>query len=42
MERLTSKVRTTSADFQENAAHHRALAAELRTTLETVRRGVFF
>jgi 3-methylcrotonyl-CoA carboxylase beta subunit len=39
MERLTSKVRTTSADFQENAAHHRALAAELRTTLETVRRG---
>jgi 3-methylcrotonyl-CoA carboxylase beta subunit len=39
MERLTSKVRTTSADFQENDAHHRALAGELRATLDVVRRG---
>jgi len=39
VERLGSKIRTASADFRDNAAHHRALADELRKTLETVRRG---
>ncbi|MBY0273876.1 methylcrotonoyl-CoA carboxylase [Candidatus Binatia bacterium] len=39
MERLTSKLRTTSDAFRENAAHHRALAAELREALAKVRLG---
>ena len=29
----------SSTEFRENAAHHRALAQELRALLETVRRG---
>ncbi|HEY8517481.1 MAG TPA: carboxyl transferase domain-containing protein [Candidatus Binatia bacterium] len=39
MERLTSKIRTSSPEFRENAAHHRALADELRERLSEVRRG---
>ena len=39
MERLTSKIRTASADFRDNAAHHRALAEDLRATMATIRRG---
>ncbi|MBM4242684.1 MAG: methylcrotonoyl-CoA carboxylase [Deltaproteobacteria bacterium] len=39
MERLTSRIRTSSDEFRDNAAHHRALARELRETLEKVRLG---
>ena len=39
MDRLTSKIRTASPDFRDNAAHHKALADELRATLAAVRRG---
>jgi 3-methylcrotonyl-CoA carboxylase beta subunit len=39
MERLVSKVRTRSAAFAENDAHHRALATDLRRILEAARQG---
>jgi acetyl-CoA carboxylase carboxyltransferase component len=39
VERLTSRIRTSSDEFRDNAAHHRALAHELRETLATVRLG---
>jgi acetyl-CoA carboxylase carboxyltransferase component len=39
MDRLTSKARTNSDEFRVNAAHQRALADELRATLEGVRQG---
>jgi len=39
VERLTSKIRAASAEFRDNAAHHRALADELRKTLATIHRG---
>jgi propionyl-CoA carboxylase len=39
MERLESHLDTTSAEFKENAAHHHALAAELRARLARVREG---
>src|SRR5690606_21405655 len=35
----TSKIRTSSSDFRDNAEHHRALASELRAKLATVRLG---
>jgi 3-methylcrotonyl-CoA carboxylase beta subunit len=39
VDRLTSKIRTASSDFRDNAAHHRALADELRANLARIRRG---
>jgi acetyl-CoA carboxylase carboxyltransferase component len=39
METLKSRVDTRSPEFQANAKHHRALAAELRTRIEKVRKG---
>jgi 3-methylcrotonyl-CoA carboxylase beta subunit len=39
VDRLTSKIRTASPEFRENAAHHRALADDLRTNLARIRRG---
>jgi len=39
MDRIESKIRTSSTEFQENAAHNRALAAELVKRLERARRG---
>ena len=39
MERLESHLDTTSAEFKANAAHHRALAADLRARLAKVREG---
>jgi acetyl-CoA carboxylase carboxyltransferase component len=39
VERLTSKIRTSSEDFRGNAEHHRSLARELRDTLAEVRLG---
>ncbi len=39
MEVLPSRVRPGSEEFERNAAHHRALAEELRARLERVREG---
>ena len=39
MELLESHLDTSSDEFKANAAHHRALAAELKGHLETVRQG---
>ncbi len=39
MEILESRIDPGSASFQRNAAHHRALAEELRTRLEQVKQG---
>ncbi|MEY4071600.1 MAG: hypothetical protein RL721_2214, partial [Candidatus Eisenbacteria bacterium] len=39
MERLESHLDTNSAEFRANAEHHRALAADLRQRLATVRQG---
>ncbi len=39
MQRIESKVRTSDPTFQENAAHNRALAAQLRERLAQVRLG---
>jgi len=39
MERLESHLDTSSAEFKANAAHHRALAADLRERLARVREG---
>src|ERR1043166_8760492 len=39
MERIESKIRTSSAEFQENLAHNRAAAQDLRKRLEHARRG---
>jgi 3-methylcrotonyl-CoA carboxylase beta subunit/propionyl-CoA carboxylase len=39
MELLESRLDTTSDEFKANAAHHRALAAELRERLARVRQG---
>ncbi|MEO5618301.1 MAG: carboxyl transferase domain-containing protein [Candidatus Eisenbacteria bacterium] len=39
MELLESQVDTHSDEFKANAAHHRALAADLRRRLETVKQG---
>jgi 3-methylcrotonyl-CoA carboxylase beta subunit len=36
---LSSSIRTSSAEFQENKAHHEALAAEVRAAVERVRQG---
>jgi acetyl-CoA carboxylase carboxyltransferase component len=39
MERIESKVRTSSPEFQENLTHNRALADDLRRRIETARLG---
>jgi len=39
MDRIESKIRTSSAEFQENLAHNRAAAEDLRKRLEHARRG---
>src|SRR5258705_13425913 len=39
MELLASRLDTSSADFEANGAHHRALAAELRQRLAAVKLG---
>src|SRR5256885_6527277 len=39
MERLESHLDVKSAEFKQNAAHHRALVAELRARLARVREG---
>ncbi|HXC50329.1 MAG TPA: carboxyl transferase domain-containing protein [Candidatus Limnocylindrales bacterium] len=39
MRKLTSQIRTTSPEFQENKARMEALAADLRARLEAARRG---
>jgi acetyl-CoA carboxylase carboxyltransferase component len=39
MDRIESKIRTSSAEFQENLAHNRAAAEDLRRRLEHARRG---
>ncbi|MCC6349226.1 MAG: methylcrotonoyl-CoA carboxylase [Candidatus Eisenbacteria bacterium] len=39
MERIESHLDPSSAEFQSNAAHHRALAGELRARLASVRAG---
>jgi acetyl-CoA carboxylase carboxyltransferase component len=39
MDVIESKIRTDSASFQENEAHHRGLASELRERLALVRQG---
>ncbi|MCC6872682.1 MAG: acyl-CoA carboxylase subunit beta, partial [Sandaracinaceae bacterium] len=39
MEALESRIRATDPDFQENAAHHTALADELRARLAQVHQG---
>ncbi|MFN7953312.1 MAG: carboxyl transferase domain-containing protein [bacterium] len=39
MEALESRIHATDPEFQENAAHHRALAEELAARLERVRQG---
>jgi 3-methylcrotonyl-CoA carboxylase beta subunit len=37
--RLPSQIRTSSPEFKENAAHHEALAEDLRRQIERVRQG---
>jgi acetyl-CoA carboxylase carboxyltransferase component len=39
VDRLTTKVRTASSEFRDNAAHHRALAHDLRVKLAEIRSG---
>jgi acetyl-CoA carboxylase carboxyltransferase component len=39
MERLTSQIQTSSAQFAANTAHHRQLAAELKARVATARLG---
>ncbi|MET0154389.1 MAG: carboxyl transferase domain-containing protein [Candidatus Binatia bacterium] len=39
MDRIESKIHTSSPDFQENLAHNRALADDLRRRIEEARRG---
>jgi acetyl-CoA carboxylase carboxyltransferase component len=39
VERIASKIRTASSEFQDNVAHNRGLAADLRARLAVVREG---